>query len=249
MYNFVAIRFEKTTAKVQQQALHWLQVISKLEILIPLMQLFTMFGDGVRIMKRGVQHEINRSKDKDDGKSQSRDTDSLTQGPHRSSICKFYRLRFFDMKIFIRRIILNVPAPVVEDESSHTSAMSDEEAPNSKNAEFTTDSEHNLTCCIFMLDILLKQMELQDIEQHTGIHTQVCENVSRLLKCMVTAARVGVGSHVCAMKVKQVSECAYCEASVMWHQLSTKLVQFMSPENPVRPPDVNIFDNSCLQHI
>lgn len=131
-------------------------------------------------------------------------------------------------------------APVVEDESSHTSAMSDEEAPNSKNAEFSTDSEHNLTCCIFMLDILLKQMELQDIEQHMGIHTQVCESVCRLLKCMVTAARVGVGSHVCAMKVKQVSECAYCEASVMWHQLSTKLVQFMAPENPVRPPDVSV---------
>lgn len=25
----------------------------------------------------------------------------------------------------------------------------------------------------------------------------------------------------------------------MWHQLSTKLVQFMAPENPVRPPDVS----------
>lgn len=43
MYNFVTIRFEKTTAKVQQQALHWLQVISKLEILIPLSQLFGKF--------------------------------------------------------------------------------------------------------------------------------------------------------------------------------------------------------------
>lgn len=53
-----------------------------------------------------------------------------------------------------------------------------------------------------MLDILLKQLELQDIEQHMGIHTNVCENVCRLLKCMVTAARVGLGSHVCALKVK-----------------------------------------------
>lgn len=73
------------------------------------------------------------------------------------------------------------------------------------------------------------------------IDTQVCENVCRLLKCMVSAARVGVGSHVCAMKVKQVSECAFCEASVMWYQLSTKLVQFIAPENPVRPPDVSVF--------
>lgn len=127
----------------------------------------------------------------------------------------------------------------MEDESSQTSAMSDEEAPNTKNTEFSTDREHNLTCCIFMLDILLKQMELQDVEQHLGINTHVCENVCRLLKCMVTAARVGVGSHVCALKVKQMSECAYCEASIMWHQLSTKLVQFMAPEHPSRLPDVS----------
>lgn len=53
-----------------------------------------------------------------------------------------------------------------------------------------------------MLDILLKQMELQDIEQHMGIHTSVCENVSRLMKCMVTAARVGLSSHVCSLKVR-----------------------------------------------
>lgn len=87
MYNFVAIRFEKTTAKVQQQALHWLQVISKLEILIPLSQLFTMFGNGVRIMKHGIIHEI-KSKEKDDGKSQTKDTESVNQGPRRSSICE-----------------------------------------------------------------------------------------------------------------------------------------------------------------
>lgn len=54
-----------------------------------------------------------------------------------------------------------------------------------------------------MLDILLKQMELQDVEQHIGIHTNVCENVCRLLKCMVTAARVGLGSHICPIKVRE----------------------------------------------
>ncbi|KAG4066741.1 hypothetical protein HA402_012808 [Bradysia odoriphaga] len=209
LYNFVTIRFEKTTAKVQQQALHWLQILSKLEILIPLSQLFAMFGDGVRIMK---QLEMNKEKDERDCKP-GKDKDA-PQPPRRSSI-----------------------SPVVEDDSGNTSAMSDDEAPTSRHTEFSTDAEHNLTCCILMLDILLKQLELQDIEQHMGINTNVCENVCRLLKCMVTAARVGLGSHVCALKV---SECAYCEASIMWHQLSTKLVQYMAPENPIRPPDAPI---------
>lgn len=86
-------------------------------------------------------------------------------------------------------------------------------------------------------------MELQDIEQHMGISTSVCEDVCRLLKCMVTAARIGVGSHVCANKA---TECGYCEASVMWHQLSAKLVAFMAPQKPVRPPDVRLYHGKLM---
>lgn len=237
MYNFVAIRFEKTTAKVQQQALHWLQILTRLEILIPLYQLFSMFGDGVRIMKQGVHHDqIMRDKERK-GKKEPLAKDPQAQPPRRSSI-----------------------SPVVEDDtySGNTSAISDDESPEVRRpTEFSSDSEHNLTCCILMLDIILKQMELQEVEQHTGIQTNVCENVSRLLKCMVTAARVGISDHNCSMKVglkfpgskglllisncalPQVEECGYCEASVMWHQLSIKLVQFMAPSKPMRPPDVS----------
>lgn len=90
-----------------------------------------------------------------------------------------------------------------------------------------------------MLDILLKQMELQDVEQHQGINTSVCENVCRLLKCMVTATagiKMGPGTHTCSEKM----ECLICEASVMWHQLAAKIVQFMAPQKPVRPPDVSL---------
>ncbi|XP_032597645.1 protein unc-79 homolog isoform X2 [Drosophila grimshawi] len=227
MYNFVAIRFEKTTAKVQQQALHWLQILTKLEILIPLVQLFAMFGDGVRIMKYGIQHELMREKEKDPQAQQQQ------QAKAPKTPCKESKAEMANPP---RRSSIS---PVVEDDSGNTSAISDDEAPTNRHTEFSTDAEHNLTCCILMLDILLKQMELQDVEQHMGIHTSVCENVSRLIKCMVTAARVGLSSHVCALKV---AECAYCEASTMWHQLSTKLVEFMAPLNPVRPPDVPIED-------
>lgn len=32
----------------------------------------------------------------------------------------------------------------------------------------------------------------------------------------------------------------------MWHQLSTKLVQYMAPENPIRPPDVTFTITNCF---
>lgn len=50
MYNFVAKRFVNTCAKVQEQALNWLQTLTMLEISIPLCQLFSMFSDGVAVM-------------------------------------------------------------------------------------------------------------------------------------------------------------------------------------------------------
>lgn len=84
MYNFITIRFEKTTAKVQMQALHWLQVLTRLEILIPLQQLFKMFGDGVRIMKHGVQHEIKERQAKQNAKELL-----MQSAPRRSSICEY----------------------------------------------------------------------------------------------------------------------------------------------------------------
>lgn len=93
---------------------------------------------------------------------------------------------------------------MVEDESGNTSAMSDDEAPTSRHTDFTSDSEHNLTCCVLMLDILLKQLELQKVERHAGINTNVCDNVCRLLKCMVIAARLGSTSHICSIKVRTV---------------------------------------------
>lgn len=83
-----------------------------------------------------------------------------------------------------------------------------------------------------MLDILLKQMELQDIDKHTGLNSSLCKDVCWLLKCMITAA--WIGSHSCLSK----SECSYCESSIMWHQLSLQLIKYLSPIYPAHPPDV-----------
>lgn len=87
MYNFVQIRFEKTTAKVQQQALHWLQILSKLEILIPLSQLFAMFGDGVRIMRYGQQDQSTAKESKPKTKEK---TELVQPTQRRSSICNTF---------------------------------------------------------------------------------------------------------------------------------------------------------------
>jgi hypothetical protein len=50
------------------------------------------------------------------------------------------------------------PSPVREDSSGNTSGLSDDEAPTSRHVEFETDAEVTLSCCILMLDVLLRQV-------------------------------------------------------------------------------------------
>lgn len=64
MYNFVAKRFVNTSAKVQEQALNWLQKLTILQIMIPLGQLFAIFSDGVAVMQsmNSEESEVKPSK-------------------------------------------------------------------------------------------------------------------------------------------------------------------------------------------
>ncbi|XP_067119858.1 protein unc-79 homolog isoform X2 [Centruroides vittatus] len=47
MYRFLSSRFENSTAPVQEQALYWLQILTMLEVPIPLNLILTMFSKGV----------------------------------------------------------------------------------------------------------------------------------------------------------------------------------------------------------
>lgn len=82
MYHFVALRFENTTSKVQEQALHWLQTLTMLEIVIPLHLLFSIFGEGVKQTKDMPQEEMN-------DKAIKYYTTENNTGPKEGSICKF----------------------------------------------------------------------------------------------------------------------------------------------------------------
>lgn len=128
---------------------------------------------------------------------------------------------------------LSILAPVIEDcDSANTSSDDNGSRGNLQYTEFESNAEHNLFCCILMLDILLKQMILQDIDKHTGLNSSLCKDVCWLLKCMITAA--WIGNHDCSPK----TECSYCESSIMWHQLSLQLIKYLSPISPAHPPDV-----------
>lgn len=85
MYHFVTLRFENTTSKVQEQALHWLQTLTMLEIVIPLHLLFSIFGEGVKHAKDPSPAET------DDKAIKYHQTENTTEQKE-GSICKFLLL-------------------------------------------------------------------------------------------------------------------------------------------------------------
>ncbi|KAK0097709.1 hypothetical protein PV326_014335 [Microctonus aethiopoides] len=212
MYNFVAKRFINTSAKVQEQALNWLQTLTMLEITIPLTQLFCMFSDGVAVMS------TTNSADFDEKAYKQRHKDNSDNDNGDDTIC-----------------------PVVENDSGQSSPLSDDMIPIPRHMEFTTNAELNLSCCILMLDILLKQMELQDIDRHMGLNTWVCRDACHLMKSIVAAN--WNDCHIC----KEDQECTYCESRVIWHQLCLHLIIYLCPENPAYPPDVFV-DETIEDH-
>lgn len=131
---------------------------------------------------------------------------------------------------------VNVAVSVAKEEDSAKTSIA-------SHNEFENDAEHNLSCCIIMLDILLKQMELQNIDKHTGLNSSLCKDVCSLLKCMITSD--WIGTHICNSK----TECTHCESCVMWHQLSLLLVKYLSPIYPARPPDVSFILNRLFETI
>lgn len=48
--------------------------------------------------------------------------------------------------------------PIVENDSGKSTPLSDDVVPTPRHMEFTTNAELNLSCCILMLDVLLKQV-------------------------------------------------------------------------------------------
>ncbi|KAF6204812.1 hypothetical protein GE061_018974 [Apolygus lucorum] len=124
-------------------------------------------------------------------------------------------------------------SPVVEDDSGPCSALSDDDEHASRVSHLNSDIELKLSCCVIMLDLVLKQLERHEIERHTGIHTVIAQDACRLLQAMMQAS--WLSPHTC--EGQQKVECSQCELSVVWHQLAHQLIEYVAQENPAHPPD------------
>ncbi|KAF8766719.1 Protein unc-79 like protein [Argiope bruennichi] len=199
MYMFLIKRFKSSSAPVQEQALYWLQILSMLEVPVPLELLYSMFNDGVKNMT---------SRDK---------TKPAPQAPG----CTL------------------IPPPSLEPKGSLRSQRNLMNVPEEENplldVEYKSDAEIDLPCYILMLDILIKQLELHDINQHKGFEHSDAQSVLSLIRSLVEAP--WEGTHTCN-EPNQSLQCIFCEICAIFFQLSLTLIEFFSPVMEVSMADV-----------
>ncbi|BFZ12415.1 hypothetical protein BsWGS_15454 [Bradybaena similaris] len=200
MYNFVSDRFDDTSALVMEQALQWLQILSSLDIVIPMHHILKMFKCGVDRI----------SCDKDGSLMQP---DEGGQG----------------------HSILSPGSPVRE----QAAPLSPERFPvvADSYAFYDKESELVLPCFIMMLDLCLKQMDLQESPKHLGIYNETSREVMSLLTGMLQ--KTWDGQHTCDTETKRVN-CVFCQNISLWHQLAAQLMEHVCPRDPLKIPSKDL---------
>merc|ERR550532_1747342 len=84
-----------------------------------------------------------------------------------------------------------------------------------------------------MLDITLKQVELQDTTSNLGVYNDTCRDILLLLTKMLAVR--WEGEHSC-VNDEDITDCVQCERSAVWNQLNAKLMEFIAPRDCIKLP-------------
>ncbi|XP_046972206.1 protein unc-79 homolog [Vanessa cardui] len=142
----------------------------------------------------------------------------------------FQTISFLEVKIPLSTLfdlfshcVINLPEKICKPpEDNKTKTENNESPPDEKEKDDETKPQ-NLTCCILMLDIILKQMELQ----HHRINIQtVSSEATKLLRLMLKSNQMNTIEHA---ECRSGGACAYCEAAALCHQLAVRLVRSLVP--------------------
>lgn len=199
MYEFISVRLNNTTAPVQEQTLNWIQLLTMLEVPIPIKLLLEMLNSAVKSLAKGPREQESYS--------------PIGKIRHQASIRH-------------------------EEEKKNLlqAKKSDTSVPETKGetAEVSED-ESIINCYILTLDILVKQMELQEVPAHKGLEHEQSKPILQLILDILRAP--WPGTHNCDKinlievqgEVECRTQCYMCELVAIWYQLTLLLVEYVSP--------------------
>ena len=228
MYKFITVRFENTTSPVQEQTLYWIQVITLLEVSIPLKLLLDMFKSGVESLK-------NFTENPEFATAKGKEMKDLILSPTKLSFKTISKSTYFK-------------SMVGSENAARIEKITNSKLEQEKDIYSDHDKDLNLNCFILMLDILIKQMELQEVTNQKGLEKK--DSTSEIiLNLLISILSTNFhGKHTCEYKdfilnlnssflnnltngnkQQDSTQCAFCELCSIWFQLALQLLEFFCP--------------------
>ncbi|XP_071164350.1 protein unc-79 homolog isoform X1 [Mytilus edulis] len=199
MYCFISERFTDPSAYVQEQALQWLQILSTLDIIIPMHMLLGMFLKGVQ----NLHVECT--------------------GPMPEKPLKKPEGAMGHQTVFPGSPTQEKPPPL-SPEKTHVVVEAYE--------VYERETELVLPCYIMMLDLYLKELELQEFPKYLGIYNETSKQVMQMIAVMLKEDLDG--THTCSDDQQQA--CNFCHNIALWHQLMSQVMCNFCPRDPAKIP-------------
>lgn len=113
------------------------------------------------------------------------------------------------------------------------------------------NSELNISCCIMILDMILKQFYLQKMPQYLGMYNPISKDLIFLMSKQLVLP--WIKKHSCKQQFGFLSPesisimsgtsasnyCSFCEEYVLWFTFAKDLLVYISPKQEIEIPDVN----------
>ena len=113
------------------------------------------------------------------------------------------------------------------------------------------NSELNISCCIMMLDMVLKQIHLQKLPQYLGMYNPTSKEILFLMSKHLTLP--WIKKHTCKQQFGFLSAesisivsgnspssyCSFCEEYVLWFTFAKDILVYISSKQEIEIPEVN----------
>lgn len=113
------------------------------------------------------------------------------------------------------------------------------------------NSELNINCCIMMLDMILKQFDLQKHSQNLGMYNPLSKELLLLMskqlvlpwakkhKCKQQFGFLSAESVSMLASTTNQNYCQFCEEYVLWFSFAKDILVYISPKQEVELSDIN----------
>ncbi|KAH9417943.1 Protein unc-79 [Dermatophagoides pteronyssinus] len=257
MYRFISRSFDQQLPGEQEQALSWLQILTLLEIPVPMYLLEQMFLAGIKsfhsLREMCIQQQQQQKLDQDSKQQQQQTTKEDQQQQQQQEGQQ--------QQSSTTTATLTPPQqqqPEIIPQSASMSIL-----PSTISMENIQQSE--LSCYVLMLDIIVKQFEyLPDQPGHKGFNDQQTNprkiyqpltlakmsksdsdfgfNTLVILYEMINTTECTSGPHTCHSSLQRppdtsqmfkpdsvLTECFFCELCSIWYQLTLQIITLYSP--------------------